>query len=122
MITYTARFETADQADRAAAILRSRGVQLCQYRAGQAKQTREPGLIIGTPYGYPANSASPNYTTGLINGLPQTDGSTVIYPLPFGRQSKIKSVDAQFTVRDADAPRTRRMLINSGGAGVQIVQ
>ena len=122
MITYSVRFESADQADHVAARLRRQGIPLQQYQSQQARQAREPGLIIGAPYGYPASTASPNYTTGLINGLPQTDGSAVIYPLPFQERAQDVRVDALFTVHDPDAARTRRVLINSGGANVQIVQ
>ncbi len=121
MITYSVRFESADQADRAAARLRSRGILLQQYLTAPARQAREPGLIVGLPYSYPATTASPSYTTGLINGLPQTDGSTVILPMPFVQTPDRRGCDARFTVVDADAGRARRLLINCGGAGVQIV-
>ncbi len=122
MITYSVRFETADQADRAAARLRSRGIPLQQYLSSPAKQSREPGLVVATPYGYPSSLASPSYATGLLNGLPQTDGNAVIYPLPFSARSKETRVDARFTVMDRDADRTRRVLINCGGARMRVVQ
>ena len=122
MITYMVRFENADQADRVAARLRNRGIALQQYQSNPATHVLEPGLIVGIPYGYPASTASPNYTTGLINGLPQTDGNTLIYPMPFFERKKQRSVDVMFTVSDFDAERARKILINSGGKRVQIIQ
>lgn len=121
MITYSVRFENQDQADRAAARLRNGGVLLQQYRTIVAQQGKEPGLIVGVPYSYPATTASPSYTTGLINGLPQTDGSTVILPMSFSQPAQQLHCDARFTVLNTEAERARRMLVNCGGTAIRIV-
>lgn len=121
MITYRATFSSADQADRAAARLRSQGIGLRMYRAAPNRGGKTPNLVVGYPYGYPASTASPAYTTGLINGLPQTDGSAVIMPMPMFGHVPPAAVAAEFTVMDGEAARTRRLLVNCGGSGLQMV-
>lgn len=121
MITYSMTFASADQADRAAARLRSRGITVRQYQSKMVHGEKEPALMVGYPYSYPATVAGSDYTTGLINGLPQTDGSAVIVPAPFFERVPAVPVTAQFTVMDFDAERTRRMLINCGGNELRII-
>ena len=121
MITYCATFSSPDQADRAAARLRSEGIALRMYRAAMPHAPKTPNLVVGYPYGYPASIASPDYTTGLINGLPQTNGSAVIMPMPLFGHVPARTVSAQYTVMAADAARARRLLVNCGGAGLRMV-
>jgi len=122
MITYSISFDSLDQADRAAARLRSRGVPLQQYRTYGRRVEREPYLVAGYPYTYPTSLSTTGYTYNLFNGLPQTDGNAVIVPLPPLDCTAVGRIRAHFTVLDGDAGRARRMLVNSGGMEVRIVQ
>ena len=122
MITYSLAFDSPDQADRAAAWLRSRGVSLQQYRTDGRHVEREPYLAAGYPYTYPTSLSTTGYTYNLFNGLPQTDGNAVIVALPSLDYTAAGRVRAHFTVLDGEAERARRILINSGGREVRIVQ
>ena len=116
----TAKFDTVDEAERAAARLKKSIGHLHMEPAGAGAGSTPADAPLTASVYYPWRL---NMNMGELNATPQELGSRVIYTSDLMGLPAYRDEDTalRFRLDAGDVPRARAMLVNAGGRSIQIL-